>query len=69
MQRLIQDLLRRALADELLFGRLVSGGGVTLDIDGEGKVLLEFDEPKPSTSDKKRDGNKQSKNSSELVHE
>jgi ATP-dependent Clp protease ATP-binding subunit ClpA len=69
MQRLIQDLLRRALADELLFGRLVSGGGVTLDIDGEGKVLLEFDEPKPSTSDKKRDGNKQSKSSSELVHE
>ena len=69
MQRLIQDMLRRALADELLFGRLVSGGAVTLDIDDEGKVLLEFDEPKPSAADKKRDGNKQSKDKSELVHE
>ena len=26
MQRLIQDTIRRALADELLFGRLVDGG-------------------------------------------
>ncbi len=69
MQRLIQDMLRRALADELLFGRLVSGGGVTLDIDDDGKVLLEFDDPKPSAADKKRDGNKQSKDNSELVHE
>ena len=45
MQRLIQDLLRRALADELLFGRLVNGGSVTLDIDEDDKVLLTFDEP------------------------
>src|SRR5690606_38288752 len=28
MQRLIQDTIRRALADELLFGRLVDGGQV-----------------------------------------
>jgi len=27
MQRLIQDTIRRALADELLFGRLVDGAG------------------------------------------
>jgi len=33
MQRLIQDTLRRALADELLFGRLVDGGRVSVDID------------------------------------
>jgi ATP-dependent Clp protease ATP-binding subunit ClpA len=53
MQRLIQDLLRRALADELLFGRLVNGGAVTLDIDEEGKVHLTFDEPeKPRTARK-----------------
>ncbi len=43
MLRLIQDLIRRALADELLFGRLVSGGIVTVDIDEE-KIKLEFNE-------------------------
>jgi ATP-dependent Clp protease ATP-binding subunit ClpA len=32
MQRLIQDTIRRALADELLFGRLVDGGRLTVDI-------------------------------------
>ena len=33
MQRLIQDTIRRALADELLFGRLVDGGRLTVDWD------------------------------------
>jgi len=32
MQRLIQDTIRRALADELLFGRLQDGGRLTVDI-------------------------------------
>ncbi len=32
MQRLIQDMIRRALADELLFGRLVDGGRLTVNI-------------------------------------
>ena len=32
MQRLIQDTIRRALADELLFGRLVDGGRLTVDV-------------------------------------
>ncbi len=32
MQRLIQDTIRRALADELLFGRLVDGGRLTVDM-------------------------------------
>lgn len=43
MARLIQDALRAALADELLFGRLVHGGKVTLDIDAEEKVKLVFE--------------------------
>jgi ATP-dependent Clp protease ATP-binding subunit ClpA len=43
MQRLIQDTLRRALADELLFGKLVDGGSVCVDVDADGKVILEFD--------------------------
>ena len=33
MQRLIQDTIRRALADELLFGKLVDGGRLTVDND------------------------------------
>ena len=52
MQRLIQDTIRRALADELLFGKLVDGGTVTVDLDEEGKVKLDFDDSgKPPSSD------------------
>jgi len=39
MARLIQDKIKRPLADELLFGKLVDGGHVTLDADGEGLKL------------------------------
>ena len=44
MARLIQDMIRKALADELLFGRLVNGGKVTIDLDDVGKVKLVFEE-------------------------
>jgi ATP-dependent Clp protease ATP-binding subunit ClpA len=44
MARLIQDTIRKALADELLFGRLVGGGAVTIDVDDDGKVRLVFEE-------------------------
>jgi len=42
MARLIQDTIRRALADELLFGKLATGGKITVDVDKDGKVQLEF---------------------------
>ncbi len=42
MQRLIQDTIRKALADELLFGKLVDGGVLTVDTDDEGKVTLDI---------------------------
>jgi ATP-dependent Clp protease ATP-binding subunit ClpA len=45
MARLIQDTIRRALADELLFGRLVNGGQVGVDIDKDENIQLSFDEP------------------------
>ena len=48
MQRLIQDTIRRALADELLFGRLVDGGRLTVDIDDQGEVVLDIQPPKKS---------------------
>ena len=44
MARLIQDTIRKALADELLFGRLADGGHVTVDLDADDKVVLHFDE-------------------------
>lgn len=44
MERLIQDTIRSALADELLFGRLVNGGKVTVDINIDEKVKLLFEE-------------------------
>ena len=48
MQRLIQDTIRRALADELLFGRLVDGGRLTVDVDADNQVLLDIQPPKKS---------------------
>ncbi|MDP2109407.1 MAG: ATP-dependent Clp protease ATP-binding subunit ClpA [Thiobacillus sp.] len=48
MARLIQDTIRKALADELLFGKLAHGGRVTIDIDASDKVCLEFEEAVPA---------------------
>jgi ATP-dependent Clp protease ATP-binding subunit ClpA len=44
MARLIQDTIRRALADELLFGKLQHGGKVTIDLAEGEKVVLKFEE-------------------------
>jgi ATP-dependent Clp protease ATP-binding subunit ClpA len=41
MQRLIQDTIRRALADELLFGRLTDGGRLTVDLDDKDEAKTE----------------------------
>src|SRR5262245_52273174 len=55
MARLIQDTIRRALADELLFGKLANGGKVTVDIDESEKVVLRFLEearaPEPTATE------------------
>jgi ATP-dependent Clp protease ATP-binding subunit ClpA len=52
MARLIQDTIRKALADELLFGKLVNGGRVEVDVDAEGNVKLDF--PPPDSGDAPR---------------
>ncbi len=49
MSRLIQDTIRRGLADELLFGKLANGGHVFVDIDDKDQITLDFDDV---TSDK-----------------
>ena len=57
MQRLIQDTIRRALADELLFGRLVDGGRLTVDLDdrdaSKTEVLLDI-QPLPKKEGKSK---------------
>jgi len=50
MQRLIQDTIRKALADELLFGRLTDGGRLSVDIGADDQVTLDI-QPTP-----KKDG-------------
>jgi ATP-dependent Clp protease ATP-binding subunit ClpA len=53
MQRLIQDTIRRALADELLFGRLTDGGRLTVDYDDSAsEVKLDIQPPKRSDKPK-----------------
>lgn len=56
MQRLIQDTIRKALADELLFGRLTEGGRLSVDINDKNEVQLDISplpkkegKPKPET--------------------
>jgi ATP-dependent Clp protease ATP-binding subunit ClpA len=44
--RVIQDEIKRPLTDEMLFGKLASGGSVRVDVEGEGateKVTFAFD--------------------------
>ena len=53
MHRLIQDTIRRALADELLFGRLVDGGQVEVDLDKDAQVVLTFPPSRPDAPDSK----------------
>ncbi|HJR73374.1 MAG TPA: ATP-dependent Clp protease ATP-binding subunit ClpA [Luteimonas sp.] len=40
MARVIQDKIKRALADELLFGKLVGGGKVSIDVR-DGEIVVE----------------------------
>ena len=51
MARLIQDTIRKALADELLFGRLANGGSVPVDIDDKDEVKLIFSDETLSNTD------------------
>lgn len=48
MARLIQDRLKRELADELLFGKLTNGGHVSVDLDDTGESLaFHIETPEP----------------------
>lgn len=45
MSRVIQDRIKRPLADELLFGKLVNGGKVTIDVKDDELVVESQAEP------------------------
>ena len=45
MARVIQDKIKRPLADELLFGKLVNGGKVTIDVKDDELVVTAQAEP------------------------
>jgi ATP-dependent Clp protease ATP-binding subunit ClpA len=50
MARVIQEKVKRVLADELLFGKLADGGKVMLSVrEGELQVNTEAAEPVPAT--------------------
>jgi ATP-dependent Clp protease ATP-binding subunit ClpA len=45
MARVIQDRIKRPLADELLFGKLVNGGKVSIDVRDDELVVETQAEP------------------------
>ena len=50
MQRLIQDSIRKILADELLFGKLKNGGSVKIEFDEQSeKIFLKWPKPNGGT--------------------
>jgi ATP-dependent Clp protease ATP-binding subunit ClpA len=65
MTRVIQDHIKKPLADEILFGRLNKGGRVVVDVASDGKALSfrfpdrELPAPKASDEDEKDDSEKE----------
>jgi ATP-dependent Clp protease ATP-binding subunit ClpA len=51
LARLIHEEVKRPLTDELLFGALVNGGSVSIDLEGD-KLVFAYASPsaKPATS-------------------
>jgi ATP-dependent Clp protease ATP-binding subunit ClpA len=42
MKRVIQDLIKKPIAKEIVFGKLINGGSVKIDIDKNNKLKLSF---------------------------
>jgi ATP-dependent Clp protease ATP-binding subunit ClpA len=47
MARIIQENIKKPLADELLFGKLKGGGLVTVDLDKARKLTFKYKDDKP----------------------
>jgi ATP-dependent Clp protease ATP-binding subunit ClpA len=51
LARLIHEEVKRPLTDELLFGTLVNGGGVSIDLEGD-KLVFAYAPPPPKAAAK-----------------
>jgi ATP-dependent Clp protease ATP-binding subunit ClpA len=49
LSRVIQEKIKRPLAEELLFGKLTTGGLVHIDLDDDHKIVFHFEDDKPRT--------------------
>ncbi len=54
LARLIQEKIKKPLAEELLFGKLSTGGAVRVDFDGE-KLTFTFPDPAPKALPKAKE--------------
>jgi ATP-dependent Clp protease ATP-binding subunit ClpA len=50
LQRVIDEKIKKPMSKEVLFGRLVNGGHVTVDLDGE-EIKLDIKEFMPAEKD------------------
>ena len=50
MARVIQEHIKRPLADELLFGRLANGGSVSLGVDADNKLSVDITASEPQAT-------------------
>jgi len=57
MKRVIQDLIKKPVAKEIIMGSLKNGGRVKVDASKDGEITLKYsvhdDEKKPATKTKK----------------
>jgi ATP-dependent Clp protease ATP-binding subunit ClpA len=58
MSRIIQEHIKKPIAEELLFGKLKKGGVVKVTVDKEGKLAFEIleAEPRPPVQDDEGEG-------------
>lgn len=50
MARIIQENIKKPLADELLFGKLKGGGLVTVDLNKKGELTFKYGDTKSDKS-------------------
>ncbi len=61
MARLIQEHLKKPLADQLLFGDLTSGGVASIDLDKDNKIMIKVEPHREASSSPKKPSKKTEK--------
>jgi ATP-dependent Clp protease ATP-binding subunit ClpA len=65
--RLIQDRIKKPLAEELLFGKLAHGGTVCVEVDKDDKLRFTYPGDAPDSGPKKKPGGRRKKKTPEFV--